>query len=297
MSNSKNRLALFELYDKGCTTEVDPQKTVRKTGSKAPSRADSGFQETLSSVARDIGSDKAKAENTEAKPKRTPSEPESRSMLEVESGRVLLALSRRGLMLAALAIVLVAGVIYTGGQYVGRKGGLADGEIVGREQGQQRIQRAVATEIEQARRSAPVEGLFANVGKSPVNRTANPTPAAVVVPKTPVTLMATTGRGETNWITGYTYIVVQSFRGDARDDAVRAQEYLAQHGVDTEIFGSVSRGFRLITTKGFNRKEATGKKQSDRFVRKLRGIGSAYFEAGGRYKLEGYFATRTPNSW
>ena len=96
---------------------------------------------------------------------------------------------------------------------------------------------------------------------------------------------------------GHTYLVVQSFRGNARDDAVAAQEYLARHNIESEIFGGRDRGFRLIATSGFNRKDATQRKLSDRFRRKVQSIGSAYSKSGGRYKLEGYFATLTSNSW
>jgi hypothetical protein len=99
------------------------------------------------------------------------------------------------------------------------------------------------------------------------------------------------------WVKGSTYVVVQVFRGDAREDAVRAQEYLARNNIDAEIFGSSNRGFRLIAAQGFNRDDPAQRQMADRFLQKTRAIGAAYFKSGGRYKLEGFFATLTSDSW
>ena len=190
--------------------------------------------------------------------------------------------------------LLLAGVVYVSGQWVGRQSGFADGVADGRRQAQLSLQRTAESEIEKARNSAPVADLFAGIGRSPVSREASPAPVSLAATRVsePASQPA-----RTDWIKGYTYVVVQTFKGDARQDAVQAQDFLAQHGIETEVFGSTGRGYRLIATKGFNRKDATQKKLADRFVNKIRNIGSAYFEAGGRYKLEGYFATRTADAW
>ncbi len=192
-------------------------------------------------------------------------------------------------------LLLLLCVVFAVGQWVGRQGGLADG----RKQAQQSLQRAAEDEIAAARDSRPVDNLFAGIGASPVrSEEQSPTAAATPIPKPPVSLAAVQPRRPASeWVKGHTYIVVQSFSGDARQDAAQAQAYLAQYGIDTEIFGSNDRGYRLITTKGYNRGNDTQRKLSDRFLQKIRDIGQAYFKSGGRYELEGYLATLKTDSW
>jgi hypothetical protein len=141
-----------------------------------------------------------------------------------------------------------------------------------------------------------VGDLFAGIGESPITAertlTAKPAgpPEAARRPPEP-------RRSGITWVKDNTYVVVQSFRGDAREDAVRAKDYLDRHGIKTEIFGGVDRGFRLITVRGFNRDDKTQREAADQFLQRIRSVGKAYFDAGGRYRLEGYFAKMTSDTW
>jgi hypothetical protein len=143
-----------------------------------------------------------------------------------------------------------------------------------------------------------VEGLFAGVGESPVQPATEleARPGERRQGSLPLTSVRAAG-GTTRWVKGNTYVVVQSFRGDARQDASRAKEFLAQHGIGAELVGGNDRGYRLIATTGFNFEDETQKKLAEQFLQKIRNVGRAYFQSGGRYKLEGYFATQTSDTW
>jgi hypothetical protein len=120
----------------------------------------------------------------------------------------------------------------------------------------------------------------------------------------PVTLMAqpfsansaNTGSGAT-WVKGLTYVVVQSFRSDALEDAQNAQAFLKQQGIEAEIIANANKPIRLIATQGFDHKDKTQWESAGRFLKRIRTIGNAYPKVGGRYKLEGYLATLRKDSW
>ena len=289
MPKSKRGPALFELYAKG-RSDDPPQASGKQGGASGRSplgESASAFKATLSSLAKSIGGgDTPKAEADEPQPVSG-----RRSSVQVEGGRVHVALSSRGAGLVGFVALLLACVAFAAGQWLGRQGGLADG----RKQARESMQRTAVDEIELARSSRPAEGLFEGIGTSPIVGRSKAEPvAALAAAPTPRTAGRTV---QTPWVKGHTYVVVQSFRGDARQDAIRAQEFLAQHGIETGVFGSGARGFRLIAANGFNRKDAAQRKLADRFLKKVRNIGKAYFKAGGRYKLEGYFATLKSDTW
>ncbi|HRX84523.1 MAG TPA: hypothetical protein P5572_05835 [Phycisphaerae bacterium] len=284
MPKSKQSPALFELYSKGRTGGDAPEGVERTRAEEFAS----GFRATVASVAKTISGNSAPEE-----PQPREEDANAPRVFAVERGRVRVALTSRAAGVVAFALLLVACAVFAIGQWYGRQGGIADGRV----QAQRTIERSAVDDIERARRSQPIEDLFSGIGASPVageaDRSAARTVAAPRVSLTATRTPATT----TPWVTGYTYVVVQVFRGDAREDAVKAQEYLGQNDIQSEIFGSSTRGFRLIATQGFNRDDATQRTLADRFIKKVRTLGSAYFKSGGRYKLEGFFATLTSDAW
>lgn len=284
MPKSKQSPALFELYSKGRTSGDAPEGAER-------TRADefaSGFRATVASVAKTISGAGGGGEQSQSEDGASP------PTFALEHGRVRLALTSRGAGIAAFAVLLIVCVIFAAGKWFGRQSGLADGRV----QAQRTIEHTAVNDIERARRSQPIEDLFTGIGASPVAGSETEKPAARVAPapRVPLTATRTQPAGST-WTTGRTYVVVQVFRGDAREDAVRAQDYLARNDIASEIFGSSTRGFRLIASQGFDRDDAAQREQADRFLNKVRALGTAYFKSGGRYKLEGFFATLTSDAW
>ncbi len=99
------------------------------------------------------------------------------------------------------------------------------------------------------------------------------------------------------WIQDYTYVVAQGFPAGHADDAERAREFLAEHGVSTRQVRYPSGAIHLITTQGYNRNDSTQRRMADVLLNKVRAIGVKYSEAGGGYKLEGYFKTLKGDTW
>jgi hypothetical protein len=288
MPKSKRSPALFELYTKSRTGDEAPEGTERhSSGRTSADEFAAGFRATVASVARTIrgvGAEEPRSAETGPPPR----------AFAVEEGRVKLALTSRGAGVVVFGLLLMACAVFAAGEWYGRQGGLADGRV----EAQRSLERTAVDDIERARRSQPVEDLFAGIDASPIAGADAEKPAARVLAAPRVSLTATRPQPAAGaWITGHTYVVVQVFRGDAREDAVRAQEFLARNDIASEIFGSSTRGFRLIAAQGFNREDETQRKLADRFLNKVRTLGEAYFKSGGRYKLEGFFATLTSEAW
>ncbi len=123
----------------------------------------------------------------------------------------------------------------------------------------------------------------------------------------PVTLMAqppsslpensAVANHQTTWVKGLTYVVVQSFRSDALADAKKAQAFLDGQGIEAEVIAKSNKPITLVATKGFDLKNDTQRDLAGRFLKRIRAIGKTYPKVGGRYKLEGYLATLTKESW
>ncbi|MCB9850940.1 MAG: hypothetical protein H6817_09590 [Phycisphaerales bacterium] len=290
MPKSKHAPALFELYSKGSRDGGRLDDSSSYDADEGVSA--SSFRATIASVARTIGG--ANDPDREASDRPVGVAPPA---IRVEDGRVHLALTSRAAGIAMFVLLVAGCLAYAAGTWSGRQTGVADG----RDEAQKSFERVAVDDIERARRSRPIENLFAGIGASPVaSQSSKPVAVPQAAPRStlPLTAMRSDrSAGQTPWVKGHTYLVVQSFLGSARDDAVAAQEYLARHNVESEIFGGSDRGFRLIATSGFNRKDPTQRKLSDQFRSKVQSIGEAYSKTGGRYKLEGYFATLTADSW
>ncbi len=290
MPKSKNGPALFEVINKGDLAGPRPigerEEATRKS---AVTESASAFKTTLVSLARSIGGD---GREKEPEPVSSRDDPGPPPLVAIDEGYIRLALNSRAAGVAAFVLLLAMTVAFAAGQWLGRQSGLADGH----KEGRLSVQRAARDQIEQARRSEPVRGLFDGVGESPVR-----TGPAVLTAKRPVAAKQTVEKTPTAaapvWIKGYTYVVVQVFRGNAREDAEKAREYLARHGIEAKIMGAADKGFRLIATKGFDRSDNTQHVLADRFIERIRALGQEYFKSGGRYELEGYFATLRSDSW
>ncbi len=223
---------------------------------------------------------------------RPPVESKERSFCEVSGGCVRFSLTQRAATIVLAVVVLaLVGMFYVGYHL---------GEVRGKEKGRRAVQARVADEIEEARRAAPTRNLFDGIGNDPT--------------------AAVTGRGgeppargpaaavggnyvahDVSWVSGHNYIVVQDFKSDAWSDAVRAREFLEENGVGTtilELERSETYKYRLMTVTGFNLDDTVQKKLADEYLNKVRDIGQAYSEGGGRYDFQSaYFKKLTGNHW
>lgn len=206
--------------------------------------------------------------------------------VEVGGGRLRLALSTQALAVAIFA----AGVLLVLAYQVGLRVGTGRGERRGYQAGKMDTQAEVMDDIQSARAGTPVEGLFEGVGTSPIGPGAAK-PASWTEP-------ATGAGGEATWVSGYTYVVVQDFRAGAAADVEQAQRYLHDDGIETAIVELAGDWrYRLIATQGFNRDDPVQRKLADEFLARVRQTGQTYFEAGGRYRLEGYLKKLTADHW
>jgi hypothetical protein len=209
-------------------------------------------------------------------------------VFQVVDGRVRLALTPVATAVAIFALACLMVVAYGAGTRVGQRRGHEAGFAEGREY----TNSATLDEIQAARMKPPADGLFEGVGVAPVRRVETPP--------------ETTSRGgkpqqgapASGWVTGYTYIVVQDFR--AGDAAVmeHARQYLLDNGVETAVI-DLDGGYvgRLITAQGFNREDPVQKQLCEDFWARVRRLGQAFFDEGGKYRLEGYLKTRKAETW
>ena len=287
MAKSKHRPALFELLK-----STDGEGTV---GRAAPEAAERGQPPTevapTSAVASraPVGTATAPGSGEAARLR----EGSAREQIcEVESQRIRFSLTQGTATIAVAAVVLVlAGVGYVG---------YCVGEERGKEKGRLAIQEPVLDDIEQARQALVTRNLFNGIGDDPTvavgdltaetsaRGAASPVPEAYDTPEVP-------------WVPGHNYLVVQDFRNDARGDAVRARDFLVENGVQAailELERSGPYGHRLITVTGFNLDDPVQKRLADEYVEKVRRIGRAYSESGGRYDFQSaYFKKLTGNHW
>jgi len=201
-------------------------------------------------------------------------------LFEIVGGRLRVALTSRGMALLVFGLGVVLLVAYR----LGLSAGLEQGKQVGYEA-------AVKDDIQAARAEPPASGLFEGVGQPPFVHSTPPADAG------PAADAAPTG-AHTNWVTGYTYLAVQDFRADAWADVQAAQNYLRDNGVETVVVERDDEWkYQLVTTQGFNRDDPVQRRLADEFRSRVHKLGEAFFEAGGRYRLEGYFKKLTGQTW
>ncbi len=223
---------------------------------------------------------------------RPPVESDEVSLCEVSGGCVHFSLTQRAATIVLAVVVLVlAGMCYVGYHL---------GEVRGKEKGRRAVQAQVADETDEARRAAPTRNLFDGIGSDPTAAVAGQSgepsargPAAAVA--------GNYVAHDLPWVSGHNYIVVQDFKSDARSDAIRAREFLEENGVRTaivELERSETYKYRLITVSGFNLDDAAQRKLADECLDKVRRIGQAYSEGGGRYDFQSaYFKKLTGSRW
>lgn len=209
-------------------------------------------------------------------------------VFEMAGGRVRLALTSRATAVVVFALGLLLVAAYSTGLTVGRR----RGQTVGYQAGLASAQASAMDEIQTARAQRPAQGLFEGIGADPVQ------PAGIAPPEGPREPKAIRSRPEEAWVRGYTYVAVQDFRADAQADVERARRYLLDNGIETavvELEGDWK--YCLVTTQGFNRDDPVQRALADEHLATIRKLGQAYFEAGGRYRLEGYFKKLTAETW
>lgn len=236
---------------------------------------------------------------TPAPSSRTPAE--APSAVSFESGRLLMSLTSTTAGIAAFALVMLVGLSF----YAGSSWGEHRGRATGFKQGRESYSKDATDEIEQARAQQPNQDVVSELltrgdGKAPgadgktigaVSTRSNETGKGV----DSGSKASDSGRTaeadarKVAWVEGYNYIVAQQFDASALDDARSAQQFLLDNQVPTAIV-RVKDGYRLITIEGFNFKEPTQRQRADLLKKRIAGIGQRYAAAGGRYKLEGYFA-------
>jgi hypothetical protein len=83
---------------------------------------------------------------------------------------------------------------------------------------------------------------------------------------------------------GLTYLVLQEFPASARDEADRAQAFLAEHGMATTIERMANRRWQIVTLEGGDR-TPEGRARLERLAEQAKEIGRAYARTGGRYRF------------
>ena len=182
--------------------------------------------------------------------------------------------------LTAAVAVFVAVVVVIAVFKVGDRGGYARGYAAGRAS----YEAAAMSEIDAARNQPPathlVDGLLAQPGEQREPESVGGDELAA--PK---------------WIRNHTYVVAQEFPGGRTSAADAAREYLAEHGIATELVRYPSGAIQLITREGYSLKDPTQREMAEQLLRRVHAIGSDYYAAGGGYKLEGYFKTLKGDTW
>ena len=217
-------------------------------------------------------------------------------LVELDGDRVRLSLTSVG----AAGVVFLAVLLIVAAFALGGRRGDRIGFRRGYDAGRVAMVEPPLTEVEAVRSQPPathiVGGLLtersaaspALPGTDNAGRT-----AAKPVPSTP----AGTSSDRPEWVRDYTYIVVQEFSPKNAEDAQRAREFLAKRGIATAIVKLESGVLQLITSRGYNRKDAAQKRLADQTLEKQRALGAEYYLAGGGYKLEGYFKTLKRDTW
>ena len=195
---------------------------------------------------------------------------------------------------AAIAIFIVA-VVLAGTFLIGQRTGHGAGYAEGWCDGQKTIQTEVTDEIDKVRQQLPAVDLFSDLKN--VERT-TPAPSRVAASPEDGKTEPAKQPGVEGWVSGFNYLVVQGFRAEAKADALSAQAFLADNGIETELVESEgARKWQLITKRGFDFSNPAQKQVSIEFQSTVRQLGKVYVSSGGRYALEGYYRKLTGSHW
>ncbi len=278
MPKPKRGTALFDLLAEEPVEGSDKLKVPPWWGRK-PARSDTATDGAeLAPAPPDAARRPVELGDTTAEPGSAPAR-----FFELDGACIRVSLTTKSASIAVFAALVVILGTFGVGRWIGEKSGFKSGYATGRES----YAAGAASDIELARNQPPathlVEGLLEE-RREPVG---GPESAS--------------GRGgaadQTRWVKGNDYIVAQEFLADRRDDALRAQEFLGRRGVPTELIRLPNKRLQLMTTQGYNRKDAVQRRLGDDLLAKVHAAGEKYFSAGGGYRLKGYFKTRKGDTW
>jgi hypothetical protein len=184
--------------------------------------------------------------------------------LRVQDGRVYISLSA-----VACAVVIAALLVIVAGSFtLGRRAGLGDA---------QRMALAWAgDELGQAKQSSPNPSVLRG---TPSGSAASGNRSSSAAPQGPVVEPDASSAGPLQ--PGKTYLVIQTFKRAARDDAVRAQAFLAQKGVKT-FLQSVAAGYSLIGVESFDYGNPDDRARLEEFRQSICRLGQLY--ASSKYR-------------
>ncbi|MCC7294189.1 MAG: hypothetical protein IT449_19170 [Phycisphaerales bacterium] len=218
-------------------------------------------------------------------------------VVSFDAGRMNLSLTSTASGIAAFILVLLLG----GAFMVGRTVGVKSGREIGFKQGRDSFSSDAMDEIEQARTKPPKQDIVSNlltgkpVEENPIGETteakqALPSAAEANAAKLP-------GSSDVAWIEGHNYIVVQEFEPNALADAQAARDFLLESKIPTVVVSVKGGRYRLLTVEGFNFKEPAQRQRADLLKKRIGEVGAKFFAAGGRYRLEGYYAAYKSGGW
>jgi len=216
------------------------------------------------------------------------------AVLRIDGRVIRVALDSTWAAAVLFGMVVLIGVAY----------GLGHGS--GKEAGKDEVRKALAAdgsglldEIEKARQGPPRPDVTQGLGPSPLLPAEGPAESTKVAPPSTTLTSRDDAAQRTSsggWTPGLTYVVVQNFAGSARDDAVRAQVFLQQLGIETSVEASGGR-YLLVATEGFNWDDPADRDRFHRYHRRIQAAGQTYYKGGGQYKLEGYPKKLTQDHW
>lgn len=204
----------------------------------------------------------------------------------LDGDRLRFSLSSVGaavVIFAAIAALFGAFVLGSGS---GEKRGFSRGKIAGRES----YTASTMSEIETVRSRPPATGVIESLLTEPAASSSSDDAGRG-------SAVRRDASADPQWIRDYTYVVVQEFRAGHTADAQDARDFLSHHGVSSEVVGFDSGAIQLITTQGFDRRQATQRGMAEALLAKVHDIGDKYFAAGGGYRMQGYFRRLKGDQW
>ena len=288
MRKQRRGPALFELLqgDRTQRAEILLPPGLRVVGSEPEDHDDEGHQ--VDTVAERLRPTAEIAQPTDGHRAVEPKE----GFVELDGDRLRLNLTPVSAAVSLFAICLVILGAFVFGQRRGDKAGFLRGYAGSRES----AAAGSSDAIEAARNQPPATHLMESLLKeSPErgigdNRSGERSMAGLAPTTASAARIAESPRNEvTGWVRDHTYIVAQEFSTGREDDVRRAQGFLVDRGIGCEIVRLDSGAMQLVTTQGFDHKDAAQKKLADELLKKVRAAGAEYFASGGGYKMEGYY--------
>lgn len=207
--------------------------------------------------------------------------------LSIHGGRLTVSLTSGAAAAVLFLAVALLALAYLGGERVG----VGRGEAAGFAKGKSWYEVKVADEIARARLGPVNPSLTQGLAASSTVALPISGDTAQGVERVEVATSRT-------WVQGNNYVVVQTFKADALQDAEIVKEYMAQNGIETAIISQGNSSHKVITVQGFNLRDSTQKELANRFMTKIRGIGRRFRQAGGRYDFHDCYAMKlSGTSW